>query len=314
MPSKPSPPSGAEVDRAAELLRSALAPGSLDRADHEALLAMVLGDEAAEVPADEQAAAEELRSALEGGAPHPLAELAGALRAAYLSDAPSEEKGHLAGADHEALIVLALGLEASRDQEAARLAEALAGRGVHPLADLAMALRAAERPDALDPADGEALVGLSLGTELSVGDDARREAVALRDALVGRGDHPLLPWSTALRAAAGRIGSLDDVQHERILRRALNGASSRPGVVIATIVAMAAAVALFLGTWRQAPDAPVAENAPAAELVSARSTESLFDPTVPFGSRGGESERMERIVEARAADLRANRFAAWGVR
>src|SRR5690606_15062344 len=147
--------------------------------------------------------------------------------------------------------------------------------------------------------------------------DDLREAAGLREALAGRGEHPLAPWAGALRAAAGPL-AIDEIRHERILRRVLNGASSRPGVVIATIVAMAAAVALFLGAWGErgwnAPYAPVAQRGPEADLVVARSTQALFDPTVPFGPRGGESDRMERIVEARAADLRANRFAAWGVR
>jgi hypothetical protein len=323
---KPAPPTGAEVDRAAEALRAALAPGELASADHEALLAMVLGDDAAEVAAEERSAANALRRALESGASHPLAELAGALRAAQcLLPAPSSRGrgGELHEDDNEALIAVALGLdaEAREASEPARLREALDGHGRHPLADLALSLSSAHHPADLAVADGEALLSLSLGrslgTEIAASDDDLREAAGLREALAGRGHHPLAPWAGALRAAAGQHGSIDDLRHERILRRALDGAS-RPSVVIATIVAMAAAVALFLGAWGErgleAPDAPVAKRGSETELVVARSTQSLFDPTVPFGARGGESDRMERIVEARAADLRANRFAAWGVR
>jgi hypothetical protein len=319
---KPAPPTGAEVDRAAEALRAALAPGELASADHEALLAMVLGDDAAEVAPEERSAAEALRRALESGGGHPLAELAGALRAAQgLLPAPSSLRrgGELQEEDHEALLAVALGLESDTHEasEPARLREALEGHGHHPLADLAVALSSAHRPAELAVADGEALLGLSLGTEIAASDEDLQEAAGLREALAGRGHHPLAPWAGALRAAAGQLGAIDDLRHERILRRALDGAS-RPSVVIATIVAMAAAVALFLGAWGErgldAPDAPVAQRGSEAELVVARSTQPLFDPTVPFGARGGESDRMERIVEARAADLRANRFAAWGVR
>lgn len=307
---KPAPPSEAEVDRAAEALRAALAPEPLGRADHEALLAMVLGDEAAEIATEEQTAAEALRCALEGEGTHPLADLAADLRAAAGAGAIGE-------ADHEALLAATLGIEiAEADEEPARLAAALEGRGHHPLATFAAALRHATQPAPLASADGEALLGLALGAEIAPSEDDLREAAALREALAGRGDHPLAGWAEALRAAAGQLGPLDELRHERLLRRVLSQAAARPGALIATLVAVAAAIALFVGSWRETvePQAPVAARAPAVELVSARSTQPLFDPTVPFAARGGESERMDRIVEARAADLRANRFAAWGVR
>ena len=303
---KPKPPTEAEVDRAAEALRAALSPDGLDSADHEALLAMVLGDEAAEVSPSERAAAEALRIALDQGADHPLAELAESLRAV--------ERGALGEDDHEALVALSLGLDLPEHDESRKLAEALAGQGRHPLADFATAMRCAQAPSALASPDAEALLCLSLGTESAFDDEELREAAALRDALAGQGDHPLGRWAIALRAAAGRLGGIDDLRHERILRRALRGAAARPGVVITTLIAVAAAVALFVGSWQESapPDAPVAARA--GDLVVARSTQALFDPTVPFGPRGGESDRMDRIVEARAADLRANRFAVWGVR
>ena len=96
-------------------------------------------------------------------------------------------------------------------------------------------------------------------------------------------------------------------------------------VAIGTLAALAAGVALFLGSMavvdpqtgssvagreRSAAPAPAVL---AKELIRARSTQTLFDPGTPFARRGGESSRVDRIARARAADLRANRFAAWGV-
>ncbi|MEZ4293974.1 MAG: hypothetical protein R3B70_03275 [Polyangiaceae bacterium] len=106
----------------------------------------------------------------------------------------------------------------------------------------------------------------------------------------------------------------------------------RTFATMATVVAMAAGVLLLvtrLGqnespaptSVAQAPapaatataraDAPPAERAP---LIASRSTSDLFDATTPFPRTGGESARVDRIAGARASDLRANRFAAWGVR
>ena len=48
--------------------------------------------------------------------------------------------------------------------------------------------------------------------------------------------------------------------------------------------------------------------------MRARSADALFDATTPFPRHGEESARIDRIASARAADLRQNRFAAWGVK
>ena len=79
-------------------------------------------------------------------------------------------------------------------------------------------------------------------------------------------------------------------------------------MAIAGGVAMAAAIALLLGR----PSADGARRAEAEPLVPVRSTQSLFHE--PFARTGGESARIDRIASARAADLRDNRFAAWGVK
>jgi hypothetical protein len=265
---------GAEAERgessqaSLDALRAALNPSELPGADHEALLALTLGDEVAEIEQDDAAAGDALRHALEGRASHPqarqLAELAEALRWAYRADhAP------LSTFDHELLVALSVGDEA---------------------ADL-------ERDD---------------------------DALGLARAMEGEGDHPLAELATAVGLAAGQGRDLDQLTHERMVRKVLAtplAARTRTpsrGAVFAAIVALAAGIALFFGSmqWIETQGGGTARRpAPAltTPLVEARSTQELFDPATPFPTKGGESERLDKIVAARSADLRANRFAAWGV-
>ncbi len=260
---------------------------AIDSADHEVLIAMALGEDAAIISEPERERAEQLREALEGCRVDPLAELAEALRAAHRSAAGGEGNWELSPADHEALIALA--------------------------------------------------TGVSLGER--IGEAERGEAEALRAALDGEGSDPLADLAEALRAAAGQGCDLDELTGERLLRRAMQaGGSGRGregqgrsaarhaapggGMVVAAILALAAGVALFFGSlsWLETRGTTPVAGGPqllapaAAALVHTRSTQELFDPATPFPSKGGESERLGKIVASRAADLRANRFAAWGVR
>ena len=91
-------------------------------------------------------------------------------------------------------------------------------------------------------------------------------------------------------------------------RRRARSRWGRASMAIAGGVAMAAAIALVLGR----PSADGARRNEAEPLVPVRSTQSLFRE--PFARTGGESARIDRIASARAADLRDNRFAAWGVK
>ena len=258
----------AELDEAIEALRALVDPAPLGDVDHEALLALTLGDDVSAIAAEEREQAEALRLALDrGGARHPLADLAAALRALHVDDGQG-----LSGADHEVLLAV------------------------------------------------------SLGEAVPLSEQERSEAESLRHALEGRGSHPLASLAAALRASAGQLRDLDPLGHERILRRALRvgveRARSGRVAVVAAIVTLAAAVALFVGSfrWLETLGGEVASRGPAAgaldpsQLAVSRSTQELFDPLTPFPTKGGESERMGRIVTARASDLRANRFAAWGVR
>jgi hypothetical protein len=312
------------LDEATDALRRAVEPDALDALDNEALLAMTLGDDVAELDdEDDRAEAEALREALAGRGSHPLAELAGALQAAHAASARSAEQDAV---DLELLLAMSLGqepetIDEDEREDAIALRRALAAEdGHHPEVALATSLRLAARAPELEAADGEALLAMGLGGALDTDfdDDEQREAANLRAALEGEGDHPLARWATALMAARGNLPGLDELRLRRVLNRALDHHSSRKqsrGVVYGAIVALAAGIALFIGSWswlETQGGGPTAAATPAP--IEARSTQELFDPAEPFPARGGESERMGKIVDARAADLRANRFAAWGVR
>jgi len=171
---------------------------------------------------------------------------------------------------------------------------------------------------------------LGLGAELAEAIDARQErrSGSVDGAAAGPSLElgPLVELAEAVHAAGGS-GELDEVSHERLLKRALRRPAQERGAgrrstLLATVAAVAAGVALFWGTLSLVDDGAqsVAEprggpsrSGPAVELIRSRSTQPLFDPAIPFPQRGGESARVDTIARARAAELRANRFAMWGV-
>lgn len=254
-----------------------------------------------------------------------------------------------------------------------REAEALRAsldRGEDPLA---IALRAAAAPSAIDGGDLDAILARAMGDldapptaleereadrlrvaldehdaqregRLARGPGARREAegeaaalaVALRaawapsalgagrnDTLVGRAIAAPGASSSAKAAhpspAARKAANDGDAPAPISLRRFRLG--PRSYAAMTAVVAMAAAVLVMVGRLGQheAPAPATVAQAPAADApraarIAARSTSELFDATTPFPRTGGESARVDRIAGARSADLRANRFAAWGVR
>jgi hypothetical protein len=100
-------------------------------------------------------------------------------------------------------------------------------------------------------------------------------------------------------------------RHDGLQRR--RGRVMRVSFSVGAIVALAASVLLVLRSDRprndrQPPD-PVGV---VAGLAVSRSTQPLFPDR--FAPSGGESSRIDRIAMARAADLRDNEFAKWGVR
>jgi hypothetical protein len=105
-------------------------------------------------------------------------------------------------------------------------------------------------------------------------------------------------------------------EHRALVERALerhrqvrrSGRVIRVSFGVGAIVALAAGVLLVLRTSRL--DEPRVRVE--AGLVASRSTQALFPDR--FAPAGGETARIDRIAMARAADLRDNEFAKWGVR
>jgi hypothetical protein len=225
---------------------------------------------------------------------------------------------------------------------AAATREALA-RSEEPLV---LALCAAHAPAPLDERLLDILVARAIGVPERVTErerastpQEREDAEALRDAL-SRGVLPLAGEAAlaGALAAAYRPRELDPAVNEALLTRALTGApAARPRLALvrrdgeveaprrarvaravlttlASVAALAAGVALVSGKLAVRADvARVAEVAPMRiALVHERSADDLFDPAHRFAV-GRQSERVDRIARARAADLRRNRFAAWGV-
>jgi len=214
-------------------------------------------------------------------------------------------------------------------READALREALSQRA--PLsgalgrggADVANALRAAWAPAALDDGDLDAILERALGDDEALAPPTRREREAaerLSDELSRGGElHEEAAILGDLRAAY-RPSELSPERNEQLIARAMRrssqGSASRVRRILPVtmaaltgVAALAAGVALMLGQVNRAPVA----GAPTAALIHARSTDDLFDPAKKF-EVGEQSARIDRIASARSADLRQNRFAAWGVR
>lgn len=280
------------------------------------------GEEPPEAPAssEEARAAEAVRDAVERG-DEPISS---SLKAAHAPEALTEP-------DHEALLARALGdldappTEAEREA-AARLRNALERSGAPaPLpsaldaeldAELLRELRHTAEPAPLAAAAHDAMLARVLEDPLAPPQAEELEgAEKLRHALESARGVPAIV--EALRAAE-RPRLLDPARNEALIEAALSRGARRRGRVVTLVVsalAMAAALAMIVPQALRSP-APVGAPASAAtaSLIRARSTTDLFDAAEPFPRSGGESQRMDRIVSARTADLRANRFKAWGVR
>jgi hypothetical protein len=181
------------------------------------------------------------------------------------------------------------------------------------------ALTAAVRPAELDPSVNERLIAMAIEDPFAEpSPEELVQSARLRDALeqgTPSADATLL---RALAAGAGR-GS-DDTATENAVQAALAAARQRaarpPSNVVyalfgagSALLAIAAAVTLFVGSRNRAPAATVAV-APSGYVVP-HSTASLFSE--PFET-GETTARIDLIASARGRDLRDNRYAAWGVR
>jgi hypothetical protein len=182
------------------------------------------------------------------------------------------------------------------------------------------ALQAAHQPAALPEDDLDAILARAMGDDDATTSTERAAADRLRAELSG--EAPASDASAvlvALKAAhspkdlpAARHHALIEAAFARVpfLRRgpAVRRLAPVTMAALSGIAAIAAGVALFLGK------PPVPPTGATAALVRTRSAEDLFEPTTPFPRHGGESARIDRIASARAADLRQNRYAAWGVK
>jgi hypothetical protein len=162
-----------------------------------------------------------------------------------------------------------------------------------------------DKPDAIDP-DAP-----SSAEELA-------EAAKLRDALAGsvpaHGEAELAralsaAWSPLDLGPGDHRALVDEALARHALRRRRARAVARASFGAGAVVALAAGVALVVGNVAGSPR--TARTATVA-LVSTRSTQALFSE--PFAREGGQTARVDRIAMARAADLRENEFARWGVR
>lgn len=211
----------------------------------------------------------------------------------------------------------------AREIAAANELRALLEQGDHEWAE---ALRAAYEPAELDTSDNDALVdrALGIGTKDVPATPAEREAAQrLRESIehprTDDRDEPEIEVLDAL-VSAYRPRGIDPLRNELLITRALKrssqGTAPRRVLPVVTaavlgVAAMAAGIALYL---RPVTDKPVAASVAAPTLQRSRSTAELFDAATPFPRAGGESGRVDRIANARAAELRDNRFAIWGVR
>ncbi len=146
--------------------------------------------------------------------------------------------------------------------------------------------------------------------ELEPTEEEIRESQRLREALEDPSkDSPDADLLRAVQSAANPK-TLDRVSLDAAVESSLSRRGNKPrgGVVIRVVfgagalLAAAAAIVFMVGH----------EPSPAPELARARSTQSLFKER--FETQGGESARIDRIAMARAADLRDNHYARWGVR
>ncbi len=192
--------------------------------------------------------------------------------------------------------------------------------------ELAQALRHAWAPTALDPRVNERLIELALEDPLAPPTEEEvAESVRLRDALETGSEHAGADLARALTAALAPQ-PLDQDTSKRLARRATASeerAAAEPerGNVVyvafgaaAAVAALAAAVMLVIQPagrgLEPAAQATMSEAVP-TQIALSRSTSTLFDAKFEVGRT---SSRIDRIAEARARDLRKNRYTSWGVR
>ncbi|MFO0613706.1 MAG: hypothetical protein U0414_14020 [Polyangiaceae bacterium] len=207
------------------------------------------------------------------------------------------------------------------------------------MAAFSEALAAAMRPSDIDPDRHEEILARVLGGALldetsprassaeqvdeAPADEAeqRRSSLlaAYLDGRVESSDPGLVRLAQLARALrlAYAPTSIDELTHQRVLAAGLKTATrtaARRTVAGAVFVLVAAAAAIVgLYVQRRGVDPSTASRATRAPLIEARSSQELFDPMKPFDREKGTTERVDKITTTRDAELRDNRFNAWGV-
>lgn len=305
---------------AASLRFAARCDAELEREEHEVLVLMSV-KECDGLPSEVgRLEAAELRRALEGAGDHPLAGLAQRLRSAVRPRALDELAAErlLRRAFHS--------LDDGRSSTGAapRRAEppVSAQRRWWPIASGLAALAAgvallvagplAQAPERVSAVEAPQLTE----SDASPKEDARQAGVE-RSAprAAAREDAPVAAGAPEARPARGGAPSGVTVGRAQGVGRGVDARTkgSAPAAEFATEADGVAAPVETPAPPRRLASAEVPLTDSAGRRLS-RSTSGLFDPATPFSTRGGESERLERIVASRAADLRANRFASWGLR
>jgi hypothetical protein len=157
---------------------------------------------------------------------------------------------------------------------------------------------------------------LTMDPDAPATDEELAESAKLRDALE---DASCPNDDAALARAVSSAWSPRDLPadaHRKLVEQALvrHDARRRRNRVVrvsfgaSAVLALAAAILLYVRSDRPPPDTVHV----VATMAVSRSTQALFPDR--FAPSGGESARIDRIAMARAADLRDNEFAKWGVR
>jgi len=154
-----------------------------------------------------------------------------------------------------------------------------------------------------------------------------QDEIAASEALRRALEDPEVPNGLADLARAAALAhaprAIDPFTHRRIVDGALARRRPRGGRVIRVSfgigagLALAAGVALVVGSLADPSTQGVATLAERPPLIQARSTQPLFDePFVasPAPMPGHGSSRIDRIAMARASDFRENEFSRWGAR
>jgi hypothetical protein len=144
--------------------------------------------------------------------------------------------------------------------------------------------------------------------------EANKLREALEDPASTHGDVELAralsaAWSPADLHSDDQRTLVDRALARHTARRRRARVVVRASLGAGALAALAAAVALVAGNL-SAPSPST--RAASVAFVPTRSTQPLFPE--PFAKAGGETARVDRIAMARAADLRDNEFARWGVR